>query len=79
MSPADIDAIAAAIWADIRPVVLLAIKRNKLIVDPVAGTETIYEDDGTTVAVQADAFEDVAGTQQYRGGGNGAERRDRLT
>lgn len=78
MSPADIDAIAAAIWAEVRSVLLLAIKRNRLIVDPVGGTETIYADDDVTVAAQADAFEDVAGTQPYSGGGHGAERRDRL-
>ena len=51
--------------------------RNKTITDPVTGVQTVYEDDGTTVFVDGDLFEDAAGTQPYRG--QGAERRERLT
>lgn len=47
---------------------------NKTVTDPVAGTITVYDTDGTTVLFQADLFEDAAGTQPYRG--QGAERRE---
>lgn len=50
--------------------------RNKQITDPVFGTNTVFDDDGTTVLVSGDLFEDAAGTQPYRG--QGAERRERL-
>ena len=50
--------------------------RNKRITDPVAGTQTLFDDDGTTVLVEGDLFEDAAGTQPYRG--QGAERAERL-
>jgi hypothetical protein len=50
---------------------------NKLETDPVSGTITLYDDDDVTVLLQADLFEDVAGTQPYRG--RGAERRNRMT
>lgn len=47
---------------------------HKTITDPVAGTITVYESDGTTVAFVADLWEDAAGTTPYAGAG--AERRD---
>jgi hypothetical protein len=47
---------------------------NKTVTDPVAGTFTIYADDGTTVLFQADLFENAAGTTPYAG--QGADRRD---
>jgi len=50
--------------------------RNKTITDPVSGKQKVYEADGSTLLVQADLFEDAAGTQPYRG--QGAERRERL-
>lgn len=50
--------------------------RNKKITDPVAGKQTVYDDDGTTILGQGDLFEDAAGTQAYRG--QGAERAERL-
>ena len=50
--------------------------RNKMTTDPNTGLITIYDDDDTSVLVQGDLFEDVAGSQPYRG--RGAERRDRL-
>lgn len=49
---------------------------NKMVTDPVQGKQFIYEDDGVTVFAQADLYEDVAGTQPYRG--QGAERREKL-
>jgi hypothetical protein len=51
--------------------------RNKMITDPVAGTITIFDDDGVTVLLQANIFQDAAGTIPYAG--QGAERRERLT
>lgn len=50
--------------------------RNKRVTDPVTGVQTIYDDDGVTVLLQGDLFEDAAGTQDYRG--QGAERSERL-
>lgn len=83
------EALAAAVWNTIAEDVntsgttgqalnlALAILRNKTITDPVAGTFTVYAEDGTTVLLQADLFEDADGTTPY--GGAGAERRERLT
>lgn len=50
--------------------------RNKRITDPVTGKQTIFDDDNSTVLGEGDLFEDVAGTQPYRG--QGAERAERL-
>lgn len=47
---------------------------NKLVTDPTTGVATLYDDDGATPLETSDMFEDVAGTQPYRG--QGAERRD---
>ncbi len=52
------------------------ILRNKLITDPATGTMRLYDDDGTTLLLEADVFQDAAGTQPYQG--QGAERRERL-
>lgn len=51
--------------------------RNKQVTNPATGKMVVYDDDGVTVLVQGDLFEDAAGTQAYRG--QGAERRERLT
>jgi hypothetical protein len=50
--------------------------KNKQITDPATGKLTVYDDDDTTILVQGDLYENVSGSQQYRG--QGAERRDRL-
>lgn len=55
---------------------VLKLLRNKQITDPTTGKMTVYDDNGTTVLVQGDLFEDAAGAQTYRG--QGAERRERL-
>jgi len=57
--------------------VVQAILRNKTITDPIAGTFTVYAEDGTTVLLTGDLFQDAAGTTPYAG--SGAERRERLT
>jgi hypothetical protein len=53
------------------------IQTNRMETDPVGGTITIYDDADTGVLVQGNLFEDIAGSQAYRG--QGAERRDKLT
>lgn len=60
-----------------RQILIEKILRNKLITDPSAGTITVFDDDGTTVLISANLFEDVAATQAYRG--QGADRRERMT
>jgi hypothetical protein len=56
-------------WAQI-------ILRNKTVTDPVAGSITVYDLDGTTVLLDASLWEDAAGTLAYSG--SGAENRARL-
>jgi hypothetical protein len=53
------------------------IQTNRMETDPVGGTITVYDDADTGVLVQGNLFEDIAGSQAYRG--QGAERRDKLT
>lgn len=55
---------------------LYLLAHHKVVTDPVGGTMTIYDTDGTTVLFQADLFQDAAGTTPYAG--TGAERRDRF-
>jgi len=50
--------------------------RNKLVTDPADGKVKLYDDNGSLL-LQADVFEDAAGTVPYRS--QGAERRERLT
>jgi hypothetical protein len=49
---------------------------NRLETDPVSGVLTIYDDDNTPLGT-AQLFEDVSGSQTYRG--SGAERRNKLS
>jgi hypothetical protein len=55
---------------------LVKLLRNKLTTDPVTGDITLFDDDSTTVLLQAPLYEDIAETQLYRG--RGAEVRDRM-
>lgn len=57
-------------------VLIEAILRNKSTTDPVSGLMTIYATDGVTPLLTAQLYENVGGTQAYRG--QGAERRERL-
>jgi hypothetical protein len=50
--------------------------RNKTTTDPTTGTMTVYDDDGVTVLFEAQVYENVSGSQAYRG--QGADRKDRL-
>jgi hypothetical protein len=80
-TPAD---VAAAVWAHAsattlqdRVLLVTKILRNKTITNPTTGQMTVYDDDGTTVLLTCQLYENAAGTQAYRG--DGAERRERLT
>jgi hypothetical protein len=53
-----------------------AILRNKTITDPSTGKMIVYDTDGTTVLLEANLYQDAAGTTPYAGAG--AERRERL-
>jgi len=55
---------------------LVDFHQNQLITDPLTGKINLYEDNGVTVQLQGDLFEDAAGTIPYRG--RGAERRGRM-
>ena len=50
--------------------------RNKRVTNPTTGTQTVYDDDGVTVLGEGALYEDVAGSQTYRG--QGADRAERL-
>jgi hypothetical protein len=52
------------------------ILRNRRETNPSTGRQTIYDDDSTSVLIEGDLFEDVAGTQPYQG--QGADRADRM-
>lgn len=71
-------AITAAL-ADCPSNLLLVLKllRNKQITNPSTGKNTLYDDDGSTVLLEGNLFEDAAGTTPYRG--QGSERRERMT
>jgi hypothetical protein len=68
--------LAAAVWSSAEGSFLYALARNKVITDPVAGTMTVYAEDGTTVLYVADLFQDAAGATPYAGAG--AERREKF-
>lgn len=50
---------------------------NRTDTNSTTGVMTVYDDDDSTSLLTANLYEDIAGTQAYRG--QGAERRDRLT
>lgn len=53
-----------------------AILKNKTVTDPSTGLMTVYDTDGVTPLLNAQLYENVSGTQTYRG--QGAERREAL-
>lgn len=53
------------------------ILRNKVVTNPATGQIIVYDDDNTTPLLTGNLFEDVAGSQAYRG--QGADRRDRMS
>lgn len=78
--------LAAAVWNSVaagyddpatfgaQAAFLYALGHNKTVTNPADGTFTVYDTDGTTVLYVADLWENVAGSQAYRG--QGADRRD---
>ena len=53
---------------------------NKRHTDPGTGQQTIFEEnDDTTIMVQGDIFEDIAGASPYDGTGTGIDRSDRMS
>ena len=68
-------ALLASCPADLA--LVLKLLRNKQVTNPSTGRMTVYDDDGSTVLLEGNLFEDAAGVQPYRG--QGAERRERLT
>ena len=50
--------------------------QNRLETNPNTGKMILYDDDDSSVLLETDIFEDVAGTQAYRG--LGSERRNRM-
>lgn len=84
----DPTAIAAAVWSRAANLhtgdttmggllnIARAILQNKTVTDPTTGVLTVYAEDGITPLLTANLYEDVAGTQNYRG--QGADRRERL-
>ena len=52
------------------------ILQNRTHTDPVTGIMTVFDDDDTSIFLQADLFEDVDAVQPYQG--QGADRRNRL-
>lgn len=75
--------IADAVWAHssglsvtTKLTLIEKILRNKTVTDPATGIMYIYDNDNTTVLIQANIYENTSGAQAYRG--QGAERRDRL-
>ena len=75
--------IADAVWdhasglsVGVKLLLIEKILRNKTVTDPVAGTMTVYDNDGTTVLLTASLWENTGATIAYRG--KGADRRERL-
>jgi hypothetical protein len=57
-------------------VILRKIMRNKMVTDPNTGIMTVYDDDGVTILLQSNIYEDTSLAQAYRG--RGMEVRERL-
>lgn len=66
--------LASAVWSSAEGAFLYALAHNRIVTDPVAGTFTVYDDDGVTVLYVADLWQDAAGATPYAG--SGADRRD---
>jgi hypothetical protein len=52
--------------------------RNRRETNPTTGKQRIYDDDGTTVLIEGDLWEDVAGTTAYNGASTKVDRADRM-
>lgn len=72
------DVAALTLDQDARLARIEQLLRNKHILDPVGGRERIYADDGGSPILEADAFEDAAGTVRYGVNSARVERRERF-
>jgi hypothetical protein len=52
------------------------ILRNKTVTDPLSGIMTVFDDDGSTVLLTANIWQNASGTVPYSG--SGVDKRDRL-
>ena len=52
------------------------ILRNKTVTDPLSGLMTVFDDDGSTVLLTANIWQNASGTVPYSG--SGVDKRDRL-
>jgi len=63
------DGVAATVTAAVSQLdLILKILRNRQELNPATGKFTLYDDDGTTILKQSNAWADVAGTRPYSGG-----------
>ena len=63
------DGVAATVTAAVSQLdLILKILRNRQELNPTTGKFTLYDDDGTTILKQSNAWADVAGTRPYSGG-----------
>jgi len=69
---------AAGLIVDQVETLLRKLLQNKQITDPVAGKHRVYDDDDITVLLEADIFEDAAGTTPYDANSTQIERREKL-
>ena len=57
---------------------MLKLFRNRRETDPATGIQRVYDDDNTTVLVEGNIFEDVAGTTPYGNSSQKIDRADRM-
>lgn len=62
--------------SDTKLALIEKILRNKVVTDPITSKMYVYDDDGVTILLQGDLFENAAGTLPYAN--EGADRRERL-
>lgn len=63
------DGVTATVAAAVSQLdLILKILRNRQELNSITGKFTLYDDDGTTVLMQSNAWADVGGTQPYSGG-----------
>lgn len=58
---------------------ILKLFRNRRETDPVTGQQRVYDDDDTTVLVEGDLYEDIAGTTPYGPSSQKIDRADRMS
>lgn len=78
------DDLASAVWSHIgattmatKLAIVEKVLRNRSVTDPATGLMTVYDDDNVSVLFTAQIYEDVSGSQAYRG--QGVNRRERFS